>query len=130
MRQLFLLAVLLLSCAWVAAQNYPSSGQKQSGQQQSGSAMSGSQTKVEGCLSGADGKYTLTDKHGTTYELTGDTSKLAEHVGHTVEITGTSSGSATSTGNKMGAGAAETLDVTSVKHIAKTCKNAGEAMPK
>ena len=131
MKQLLLVGVLLLSGAWVAAQSTSSSsGSSQTGSStasQSGSdagQASGSQS-VEGCLSGSDGKYTLTDKQGTTYQLSGDTSKLAEHVGHEVRITGTSSsagGSATST---AGAGGSQSLDVKSVKHISKTCQSGG-----
>src|SRR5579859_5624676 len=50
---------------------------------------SGKKEKIEGCLSGSNGNYTLTDKNGTAYQLSGDTSKLADHVGHEVKITGT-----------------------------------------
>src|SRR5689334_17788268 len=99
MRHVLLLSVLMLGVAWAAAQSSPSSSPSSSsseqttaspsGSGQAGSEMgagqaspsSGSLHAVEGCLSGSDGKYTLTDKQGTTYQLTGDTSKLAEHVG-------------------------------------------------
>lgn len=144
MKHLLLLSVLLLGCAWVAAQDTttpsqpPSSGSSQAGSSQSGSASSsqtgGSESAsgqmsagshknaVEGCLSGSDGKYTLTDKQGTTYQLTGDTSKLAEHVGHEVKINGSAgAGSATS----ASAGASQTLEVKSIKHVSKTCQSGG-----
>ena len=119
MRQLLVLSVLLLGASWAAAQNSAPSTQKGST-----TAGTGSHT-VEGCLSGSDGKYTLTDMHGKTFELTGDTAKLAEHVGHEVKITGTESagaGSASSAGSEM------TLAVSSIKHVSKTCKNAGGGM--
>jgi hypothetical protein len=65
----------------------------------------------------------LSDKNGTTYKLTGDTAKLSEHVGHEVKITGTGS-SDNDAGTASGtSGAVQTLEVTSMKHIAKTCKN-------
>jgi len=81
---------------------------------------------VEGCVSGSDGKYTLTDKQGTTYQLTGDTSKLAEHVGHEVKITGsTSGGSASSGAASAAAGGSQSLEVKSVKHVSKTCSSGG-----
>ena len=148
MKHLLLLSVLLLGVAWVAAQDTSSSGQSSSssGSSQTGSATSGSsqtssgqagsessgsKQSVEGCLSGSDGKYTLTDKQGTTYQLTGDTSKLAEHVGHEVKITGSSSGGSASAGSSASAGAgasaggSQTLDVKSVKHVSKTCSSGG-----
>ena len=91
---------------------------------------------VEGCLSGASGNYTLTDKNGMAYQLTGDTAKLSEHVGHEVKVTGTSgsagsgaSGSTeTSPSGAGSAGAGQTLQVSSVKHVAKTCKSGGSGM--
>lgn len=81
---------------------------------------------VEGCLSGSSGNFTLTDKNGMSYQLTGDTAKLSEHVGHEVKITGTSESSTGSASSTAGAG--HTLEVTSVKHISKTCKSAGGGM--
>lgn len=134
MKQLLLVGVLLLSGAWVAAQS--TSSPSSSGSSQSGSATSsqtGSETgqssnasgahqSVEGCLSGSDGKYTLTDKQGTAYQLTGDTSKLAEHVGHEVRISGSTGSGA---GSAASAGGSQTLEVKSVKHISKTCQSGG-----
>jgi hypothetical protein len=84
-------------------------------------------------LSGSSGNYTLSDKNGSTYQLTGDTAKLSEHVGHQVKVTGTSSaGSAPANTGGTAAGTtgsasgnSQTLEVTSVKHISKTCQNAG-----
>jgi hypothetical protein len=89
MRYLLLLSVLLLGTCWAAAQNYPS---------QSGSthATGSASTTVEGCLSSNNGNYTLTDSHGNNIALTGDTSKLSEHVGHTIKITGTTTSASTS----------------------------------
>jgi hypothetical protein len=121
MRYLLLLSVLLLGTCWAAAQNSPSQGGS------SPSTNSGSSTTVEGCLSSNNGNYTLTDSHGNNFQLTGDTSKLSEHVGHTVKITGAmSSASAPSTGETggaMGSTTQQAIDVGSVKHVSKTCKN-------
>lgn len=71
------------------------------------------------------------DKNGASYQLTGDTAKLSEYVGHEVKVTGTSSsaspssdGSATGTTGQA-SGNAQTLEVSSVKHVSKTCQSAG-----
>jgi hypothetical protein len=130
-KTLMLAAVLLLSAAWLQAQQYPQSGSS-STQASSGQGHDSSgKTTVEGCLQGSDGNFTLTDSSGVTYQLQGDTSKLTEHVGHEVQIKGSTSGSAgsnPSSGATAGgsAGSQQTLNVDSVKHMAKTCKSAGK----
>jgi hypothetical protein len=134
-RLLLLLSVLLLGACWAVAQdtasqtNSNSSETSASSGQTSFSTASGA-TTVEGCLSGSSGNYTLTDKHGNTYQLTGDTAKLSEHVGHEVKITGTSSSASsasggTATGTAGASGNSQTLEVSSVKHISKTCQSGG-----
>jgi hypothetical protein len=135
-RLLLLVSVLLLGVSWVAAQDSTSTGQTSSGQNnasqtsasQSDSNAAGAQT-IEGCLSGSNGKYTLTDSQGKSYDLSGgDSAKLANHVGHEVKITGTvGAGSASSSDSQMGS-SGQTLQITSMKHVAKTCKNAGGGM--
>ena len=133
---LLLISVLLLGACWAVAQdttnptspdpsqNSPTSASSS----QTGATTASGATAVEGCLSGASGNYTLTDKNGVAYQLTGDTAKLSEHVGHQVKITGTSS-SASPGGDGTAAGTTNanspTLEVSSVKHISKTCKNSG-----
>jgi len=81
--------------------------------------LAGGRPTVEGCLQGSNGNYTLTDSAGTTYQLAGDTSKLTEHVGHEVEIKGSTSPSSSAS---AGASSQPTLTVDSVKHVSKTCK--------
>lgn len=128
MRQLLFLCVLLLGVAWAAAQtSYPS--HPSSGQAETHQTSTGSHTSVEGCLSSSGGKYMLTDQQGKAFELMGDTSKLAEHIGHEVMITGTESkGSASSAGHTMANESAQsTIEVTSVRDISKTCKSGGMA---
>jgi uncharacterized protein DUF5818 len=133
-KTLMFAAVLLLSAAWLQAQQYPQSGSSPSGGTQTSSSQgrdSSGKTTVEGCLQGSDGNFMLTDSSGATYQLQGDTSKLSEHVGHQVQIKGTTSGSAgsnPSSGAAAGssAGSQQTLNVDSVKHLAKTCKSAGK----
>jgi Protein of unknown function (DUF5818) len=124
MAKTFLLAIsLLLSAAWLQAQSqYPQTGSTQSGASASG------KTTVQGCLQGSDGNYTLTDKNGTTYQLQGDTSKLSAHLGHEVQITGSTTSASTATsptaGTPTGTTQQPTLTVQSMKHISKSCKSA------
>lgn len=140
MHKTWMLALtLLVSAAWLQAQE-PQSGSSQSGSSQTGAAAASGQTEseatsqssVEGCLQGSNGSFTLTDNSGTTYQLEGNTSKLSEHVGHEVQVTGSTSGSKTSGDSAMApgsstgssaAGSSPTLTVKKVKHISKTCKS-------
>jgi hypothetical protein len=126
-RTLLLAFTLVLSAAWMHAQSTSS---------QTGSSTSSNsgQTKVQGCLEGSNGNYTLKADSGTTYQLTGDTSKLSKHVGHEVEITGSTSNassastpssgtSASGTSSSTSGGSQESLNVDKVKHISETCSN-------
>ena len=135
-RLLLLLSVLLLGACWAVAQdstrqtNSNSSETSASSGQNSSATASGA-TTVQGCLSGSSGNFTLTDKNGNTYQLTGDTAKLSEHVGHEVKVTGTASSSASAASGGATAGTAgangnsQTLEVSSVKHVSKTCQTGG-----
>lgn len=72
----------------------------------------------------------LTDTNGTSYQLTGDTAKLSEHVGHEMKITGSKGSSTAAPGNGQPAGTTgtssqQTLQVSSFKHISKTCQSGG-----
>ena len=144
MQKLLLLSVLLMSFSWAAAQDNSNQSmpqdQSQSQTSQSQNGMSGqsqtpnnmgSQTTVKGCLNGSNGNYTLTDKSGTTYQLMGDSSKWGEHVGHEVKVMGTVGASAgaqtgeSGGGGGMGGGSGQTLQVSSVKHVSKTCQSGG-----
>jgi Protein of unknown function (DUF5818) len=139
-KTLMLAAILLLSAAWVQAQQYPQAGSSPSSasptsSSQADASRSGSSSSqtVEGCLQGSEGNFTLTDNSGMTYQLAGDTSKLTEHVGHEVQIKGSTSGAgagAAGAGAGAGAGSAaggqQTLTVESVKHVSKTCKSASK----
>jgi hypothetical protein len=130
-KTLKLAAVLLLSAAWLQAQQYPQTGSSPSSaaptsSSQADSSQSGSSSSqtVEGCLQGSAGNFTLTDNAGTTYQLAGDTSKLTEHVGHQVQIKGSTSGASPAGATAGAAGGQQTLTVESIKHVAKTCKSA------
>lgn len=131
MRPLLLISVLLLGVSWAAAQNTPAQSD-QKAYNQTATGDSGTEHSVQGCLSNSDGNYMLTSDAGKTYMLAGDTSKLADHVGHEVIISGTRK----SAGNTAGASGESagtmsnqanepTIDVVSVKHVSKTCKNSG-----
>ena len=123
MRKLFLMiSVLLLGLSWAVAQDSSAGSQGSNGSARTGA---GGQMTVEDCLSSSSGNFTLTDKNGTAYQLTGDTAKLSEHVGHEVKITGTSASADASGSQTSASGAGQALQVTSMKHISKTCKSAG-----
>jgi len=150
MTKKILLILTLLSCtAWMVAQSTPSSsaspdtssgasqtsaGQTtpaqpsgQSGSDASqGSMNSGSETTIRGCLNSSGGGYSLTDASGTTYQLQGDTSKLASHVNNEVELKGTASGassagSSANAGSASSAGGSQMFNVTKVKKVSSSC---------
>ena len=78
-------AILLLSSAWTLAEvSTPPTDQNPTS-----STQSTEQTAtIDGCLSGNVDAFFLTDAHGGTYELTGDTAQLTERVGHKVRLWG------------------------------------------
>jgi hypothetical protein len=134
MRKFSLLsAILLLASAWVLAQNstpptsqYPSSAPSSSQSASQDAQQTASQASkdaaaggnVEGCVGGSAGSYTLTDSSGKTYQLAGDTSSLADHIGHQVKVSGTLASAAGSA-----AGGTPTITVKKVKMVSATCPN-------
>jgi hypothetical protein len=132
-KMLTLVFALLCATAVLQAQNSsqqdPATGSAQTGSstQMSGSNQTGAagQVSVQGCLQGSNGSYTITDNNGTTYQLQGDNAKLSKHVGHQVEITGSTSGSSASStgGTSAGTGSQQTLTVSKVKHLSGSCSN-------
>jgi hypothetical protein len=128
---LTLVFALLCATAMLQAQNSsqqdPATGGAQPGSsnQMSGSNQTGAagQVSVQGCLQGSNGSYTITDANGTTYQVQGDNAKLSKHVGHQVEITGSTSGSSASSAGGASAGSQQTLTVTKVKHLSGSCSN-------
>ena len=127
-------AILLLSSAWVVAQSnstpptapdnsqqYPSSSGQKPDTSQTSAPPAGTDRaaqNIEGCISGAAGAFTLTDAAGKTYQLGGDTSKLADHVGHQVQVSGSQEPSSATS-----AGAPATFNVKKVKMLAASCPN-------
>jgi hypothetical protein len=92
---------------------------------------------IEGCLGGSAGKFNIIDKAGMTYDLVlpqgADTSKLGQHVGQEVAVTGTMSNpggagspstspsSATSAGAGASAGGHGSIQVTKIDKVSDTC---------
>jgi hypothetical protein len=70
---------------------------------------------TEGCLGGSNPNFTITDSSGNSYKLnippSADTSKLAAHVGESVNVAG----------NVNGAGKAQSIDVTGIGRGTGTC---------
>ncbi len=103
--------------------------------QSSSMGTSGSEQTIQGCLSQGANGYTLADNSGTTYNLTGDTSKLSSHVGEEVAVKGSpssSSSAASSTSPSTSASSAapssasgQNFDVKSVKRVSKSCSTSG-----
>ncbi len=131
---LMMSSVALLGCAMAWAQDPAAYGQSGTGHgstdpQASMKAENGGM--VQGCLGGSDGNYTLTQNStGTVYKLNADDSKLKDHVGHEVAVSGTTktdnsassagSGSTTS-GSSSGSMGGSLIDVTHVKMVSSTC---------
>jgi len=113
-KTLMLTVVLLLSAVCLLAQDNMG---KSSGM--------ADETTITGCLSRAGGYFTLTDSSGNKHHLVGYNAKqMGEHVGHTVEITGTptiKTTDTTQTGLESSAKETPAFKVKSVKHIAATC---------
>lgn len=163
-KTILLTITFLACTAWMAAQqgNPPSSGypgSSTSAGQSSGQAdsqngaqttgQSGSEngqtagapgssghghTTLRGCLSSSGGGYTLTDASGTQYQLSGDTSKLSQHVNNEVEVKGSTSGSTgasastgssarsqSATGSAAAGSAGQMFTVSKVKKISGSC---------
>jgi len=88
------------------------------------SPTSGATPKVtEGCLGGSNPNYTVTDASGTTYKLNippnADTSKLAAHVGESVDVAG----------NVNGMGAGSSINVQGIGKGTGTCPAGAKNSP-
>src|ERR1041385_7890742 len=91
MKTLFFALTLLCCSAWLAAQTSPS---QTGGSTGTNTGTSGSpagqvnpasqQDSIQGCLTGSDGDFTLTDSNGIKYKLTGNTSRLSSHLEHQI----------------------------------------------
>jgi hypothetical protein len=113
-KTLMLTLVLMVSAVWLQAQD---------------AGKTSDLTTIEGCLRHSEGQYTLIDDTNTIHHLVGGAKLLARHIGHQVEVTG-KPGVRTLDTTPQGAASAAvvqpTIEVKSVKHIADTCKSAGD----
>jgi len=108
MRKAMLLSAALTLCAGLAwAQDTPSNGAaSQNGTTTTtttttSSDQSASSNTIQGCLTGTNGNYMLTDATGISYKVQGDESQLSSNVNKQVEVMGTvgSSASASASNN-------------------------------
>jgi hypothetical protein len=87
--KVLLLGTGILAATMAFAQD-TASGAASGSQEQSPETTTRSTTSqnnvIHGCLSGSTGNYTVTDRNGMQYEVTGDESTLAASVGREVEI--------------------------------------------
>jgi hypothetical protein len=108
-----------------AAQSQTSS---QSPDMSSAKAKSANQTqgekKLKGCIESEGGQFLLRDKHGKEVALTGS-QDFASHVGHTVSLQGTYTGTAGAT-SAGSTGSAEQFMVSKIDMVSATCKEKSE----
>ena len=126
-KTLFLMLILLAVSAWAVAQQDTNS---QNAPSTSASSQATTQPAdsngVQGCLGGSGDNYTVTDKAGTTYQLQlppgGDTSKLKDHIGNEVLVTGAvanaASGNASTAGSSTGQ---PSINVRGISKVSDTC---------
>jgi hypothetical protein len=157
MRKAVLLSAAITLCAAMAlAQDTPSAGtSSQNGAttstttQTTTTDQNTSGNTIQGCLTGTNGNYMLTDATGVSYKVQGDESQLSSNLNKEVEVMGTvastasasasnnadagapnaasqgdanaNSASGSSTGATATATASKTLDASSVKMVADSC---------
>jgi len=142
MTGVFMLATLAWAAAQQPSETMPGSGQPASPSSQEGATQSApptggtagqddgqagmpgaSPTVTEGCLGGSAPNYTVTAKNGTTYKLnipaTADSSKLAAHVGESIEVAG-----------NVNDGSSPSIDVRGIGKGTGTCPGGAQAQPK
>lgn len=130
---ILLLSLAVLSASLAFAQD-PSAGQSTTPSNTDTSTNAGA---IQGCLSGSNGNYMLTqDGTGTAYKLVGNEDQLKKHVGHEVAIAGqvadgaASSASAADQGQPSTAASdTTTLQVTDIKMISRKCSSETSTPP-
>ena len=123
MHKTLMLTLVIVSAAWSQAQSgYPQSDGGQT------PGKTSSLTTIEGCLWSSSGHFILADSHGIAHQLSGEYTGLIHYVGQEVEITGQVGVKSTATaiqGTESTTREVPVFRVRSVKHIADTCKSAG-----
>ena len=100
--------------------NQPSSTSQQPDTSQKEPASAGHHAHtIQGCITSVAGGYTLTDNSGKTYQLAGDTSKLANENGHYDQVSGMEESAAG--GAAASSGAPSTFTVRKIKVVSTTC---------
>lgn len=126
-KTLFLMLILLAVSAWAVAQQDTNS---QNAPSTSASSQATTQPAdsngVQGCLGGSGDNYTVTDKAGTTYQLQlppgGDTSKLKDHIGNEVLVTGAVANAASGNASTAGSSAGQpSINVRGISKVSDTC---------
>jgi len=134
-RTFLLLASSLLAISMAVAQDTPSDTAANSAQRPSlpAAGPSNAQAVIRGCLSGSSGNYTLTDRNGMQYQVTGDDAALRSVVGREVEITGleNSASEASSHGEETTNHVTNGVQVSEVRAVASSCNHgvSGAAPP-
>jgi len=113
-------ATASLALSFIAAVSATLSGQ--GGTSRSAEPPANGRYVVIGCIARqgttAAPRYVITDPRGdkpSVYRLQGDTAQLAQHVGHTVEVRGSLTAPAASSGQY-------TLRVNTLTYVATTCR--------
>ena len=97
-----LLGVVLVAGVWLHGKDCPPTCNQSD-------HPTGRPNTFHGCLLGSAGNFTLTDNSGTTYQIQGDASRLREHVGYEVQITGTTSTSTSEADQDTGIGSTNSV---------------------
>jgi hypothetical protein len=119
----------------------PTTPADQAGQDASAAAAG---STVEGCLGGSAGNFTIIDKSGTTYQLQlpegADTSKLNQHIGEEVRVSGTmanakqsgdtsAASSSSASGAAGAAGSQPSIAVTKIDKVGDKCTSNVQTPP-
>ena len=120
----------LLATTLVAAQDAPTASESTSAQTQTKTYQTSSSV-IRGCLSGSDGNYTITDQNGMQYQINGPDNQLAASVGHEIEVSThqDTSSEASSQGDQPTARSSNTVQVSGIRDISKTCHTASSTSP-
>jgi len=123
----FAMALGMTAWAQTPAQNDPSQGTNpstQSSPSQGGDMANQDrpkgERKLKGCIESEAGKFMLREKNGKDVQLSGS-QDFASHVGHTVAVHGTYTGSESASGVASGA-PSDQFTVTKIDMVSDTCK--------